>query len=141
MDLGHDAISESPISAGTVAPTPPAGAGSAFRHQQFPWNVFEDPYEHDFFRQQRRFKGFYIPGLDHAARPNMGLPQALHAYEPSNEQQTRLTLIRADTQNFKIGRDVQLDNGERLILVDSVTGKYWQLDVQNGALVLVGPLT
>ena len=120
---------------------PPSAASRAFRRPQWPWELFEDPYDHDFFLQQKRFKRFYPPGLSRSRVGDLGLPQAPGQYERANEQQTRLTLIRADSQNFKVGQDLRLDHTERLILVDSITGLYYQLDVQNGALVVVGPLT
>jgi len=71
---------------------------------------------------------------------SLTLPQAPASYDRSNEQQARGLLAKADGETFKKGQDVQLRRGERLIMPDSVTGALYQVDIQSGAIVLVGPL-
>jgi hypothetical protein len=64
----------------------------------------------------------------------MRLPDPGQRYEPRNEAETRAALERADELNRKKGRDVDLSQGERLIL-KSPDGTRWSITVSNaGAL-------
>lgn len=63
----------------------------------------------------------------------MKLPRAPAAYQP-NEVQIAFTLIeRADQQNHKRGRDIEIHPG-RLILT-SPNGTRWSLTVDNSGTV------
>lgn len=63
-----------------------------------------------------------------------GLPQPEKDYSKSWAQQllNRLTKLFGDC--FMKGADVRLENGERLILKDTVTGQRWSIYVASGVI-------
>lgn len=67
------------------------------------------------------------------------IPQAPETYNRSNEQQLREELRRADGENFKKGRDVRLEQGERLIM-RSPNGTQWIVSVSNAGAIVVTAL-
>ena len=70
----------------------------------------------------------------------MNLPPAPQAYSKDDQQNCRNQLRTADMQNFKRGRDVRLQAGERIILT-APDGGLWAITVDNaGALGTDGPL-
>lgn len=70
----------------------------------------------------------------------MNLAGAPGAYDPRDQAKLRQALQQADAQNFKSGRDLRLENGERLILKAS-DGSRWALVVSTaGVLSTTGPL-
>jgi hypothetical protein len=72
-----------------------------------------------------------------ASAVGVTVPPAPDKYDQANEQQLRNTLRRADTENFKRGRDVRLQQGERLIM-KSANGTLYQIKVNDdGTLTTV----
>lgn len=70
----------------------------------------------------------------------MNLAAAPAAYDRADQARVRQALQTADAENFKKRRDVELANGERLIL-ESPDGSRWGVQVDNaGALSTTGPL-
>lgn len=63
----------------------------------------------------------------------MRLPHAAGAYDMSNEQTARAILERADDENHKRNRDVEVSPG-RLIL-KSPDGTRWSITVDNSGVV------
>lgn len=63
----------------------------------------------------------------------MRLPHAPGAYDGSNEQTARAILERADDENHKRNRDVEVSPG-RLIL-KSPDGTRWSITVDNSGVV------
>jgi hypothetical protein len=64
----------------------------------------------------------------------MILPKATETYDRGTEQHVREELRRADAENFKRGRDVRLEQGERLIL-RSANGTAWSIAVSNTGVI------
>ena len=70
----------------------------------------------------------------------MRLAGAPAAYDPGDQARLRQALQKADDENLKRGRDVRLQNGERLILKDTVTGNLYAVSIASGSLTVSGPL-
>lgn len=70
----------------------------------------------------------------------MNLATPPDKYDRSDHARVRQAIQAADKENFKKGRDVRLENGERLILKDTVTGDLYQLQFKSGVLTVTGPL-
>lgn len=66
----------------------------------------------------------------------MNLLRALVGYDRDNEQRTRDEIQRADKLNFKRGQDVELAQGERLILRDTNGVRYSITVNTSGSLVV-----
>lgn len=66
----------------------------------------------------------------------MNLLRATEGYSRSNEQYVRDELVRQDKLNFKKGQDVELAQGERLILRDTNGVRYSITVNTSGALVV-----
>lgn len=64
----------------------------------------------------------------------MNLQPAPGKYDQSNEQNAREQIRKADMENFKRGRDVRLEQGERLIL-RSPDGTAWSITVSNAGTI------
>jgi hypothetical protein len=62
------------------------------------------------------------------------IPKAHEKYDLPNEQQFREDIRRKDDENFKRGRDVRLENGERLIL-RSPNGTQFSITVSNAGII------
>ena len=61
----------------------------------------------------------------------MILPGAPNAYDRSDQARVRDTIQRADAENLKRGRDVELGRG-RLIVTDGATGLRYALSMTEG---------
>jgi len=60
----------------------------------------------------------------------MKLPDPSDGFDPSRERQKNSMLEQADRENHKQGRDVELGQGERVIM-RSADGTRWALVVNN----------
>jgi hypothetical protein len=69
----------------------------------------------------------------------MNLPRPSPGYDPNNEAQARDALTRADAENYKHGRDVELSPGQRLIL-RSPAGVRWRASIDEAGLITAQPL-
>jgi hypothetical protein len=69
----------------------------------------------------------------------MQLPRPARGYDANNEAQARDAIIRADAENYKRGRDVELAPGQRLIL-RSAGGTRWKIEVDVAGLLSLTPL-
>jgi hypothetical protein len=56
------------------------------------------------------------------------------------DPELRAAIERADAENHKRGRDIEVGPNCRVILTDTVTGDRYALTSASGALVLTGPL-
>ena len=65
----------------------------------------------------------------------MNLRQPKPGYDPQDEQHRNNEIERADRQNHKKNRDVEIGNG-RLILKDTVTGTRYNVTIVSGTLTL-----
>ena len=61
----------------------------------------------------------------------MNLSQAPDKYDRRDQQAVRLELKKADAENLKFGRNIELARGEKLIL-RSPDGSQFYLTVDNG---------
>lgn len=66
----------------------------------------------------------------------MNLLRATEGYSRTNEQYVRDELVRQDKLSFKKGQDVELAQGERLILRDTNGVRYSITVNTSGALVV-----
>lgn len=73
-------------------------------------------------------------GISGNAPAGLNLPPALYQYNMENEQQTRTAIRAADAENFKRGRDLRLEQGERFIL-KSADGTRWSVTVSNAGVI------
>jgi hypothetical protein len=64
----------------------------------------------------------------------MNLPSPPHKYDRAHAQQVLEELRRSDQENFKSGRDVRLERGERLIL-RSPNGTRFKITVDNAGVI------
>jgi len=64
----------------------------------------------------------------------MNLPSAPHKYDRAHTQQMLEEIRRSDSENFKSGRDVRLERGERLIL-RSPNGTRFKITVDNAGVI------
>lgn len=69
----------------------------------------------------------------------MNLPAAPQSYDRANEQDVRETIRREDAKAFKQGKDVRLEQGERLIM-RSPDGTQWIVGVDNTGAIDIQPL-
>lgn len=64
----------------------------------------------------------------------MNLPRPPAAYDANDEARTRGLLEQADRRTRKIGEDLELAVGERLVMTDTVTGDRGVISVESGVL-------
>lgn len=70
----------------------------------------------------------------------MKLSPAPAKYDQADEQAVRNQIRSSDSENFKRGRDLRLQQGERIILM-APDGGLWAITVDNsGVLGTDGPL-
>lgn len=67
----------------------------------------------------------------------MNLPQAPAQYSQDDQARNREAMRRALAKVHKRGADVEIANGERLILTDVVTGLRYRIEISSGLLVVV----
>ena len=66
----------------------------------------------------------------------MILPNVSPRYLPREEEERNRVLQKADRENFKRGKDVRLERGERLIL-RSPDGTAWVIGVDNAGAIAI----
>ena len=64
----------------------------------------------------------------------MKLPNPGPTYDLRDQAKTRGLLEAADRDNRKTGRDLDLSGGERLVMVDTVTGERGALSIVSGVV-------
>lgn len=69
----------------------------------------------------------------------MRLPDPASAYDPARERQRNVVLEQADQQNRKRGQDLELGEGERIVLTAPDGGR-WALTVNNDGTLATSAL-